>query len=181
MRTVTLLLAAFMISAILAPPEERLGNSYKLIYLHLPLTFFSFLTIVLLPVLSLMEVFGRKIRSEKFAIAGVMFAFANLAVSALFMKLAWGGVAFSEPRFALSALLIILLILFIAAKHVSPYVAFVHSVLTPFLIMYAYSDSSTTFQLHPSSLVGLEPLMVIPMFFSFPLVALLYFWISTRR
>jgi len=176
---ITILALAFAVSAALAPPEERLGNSYKLIYLHLPLTFFSFLTVALLPFLSLMEVSGRKIKPEKFAAAGLAFAFANLVVSAIFMTLAWGGVATSEPRFALTALLIILLLLFVAAKHISPQIGLTYSILMPFLIVYVYTGSSG-FQLHPSSLVGLEPPMIVPMLFSFPLAALVYFRIVTR-
>jgi len=179
MRVAVFLLAAFIISALLAPPEERLGNSYKLIYLHLPLTFFSFLTLAVLPFLSLMELRGREIKSEKFAIAGITFALVNLALSAIFMRLAWGGVAMSEPRFALTALLIVLLLLFIAAKHLSTQIGFIYSVLMPLLVVYAFPSSG--FQLHPSSLVEAEPPMVVPMVFSFPLIALMYFRIAIRK
>jgi len=102
-QTVAILFALTGVLAYLAPAESTLGSAYKLIYLHLPLMYVSFLSLILALLFSLASLgrgrdrFYR--RAYNAAFLGLVFGAGTLATTAVFMTMAWGGIAFSEPRF----------------------------------------------------------------------------------
>ncbi|HID42458.1 MAG TPA: hypothetical protein EYP30_01565 [Archaeoglobaceae archaeon] len=167
---IVLLFVAFLL-ALFTPAEERLGNSYKLIYVHLPLSIISFTSLFLFPFLTYFD-----LRPGNFAIATLIFIIVNLILSAVFMWAAWGGISISEPRVIFNIFLILLVIFFVVSLTISKHIALLYSVIQPLLAYWVYqSISKVPFQLHPVSLVEMDIIMRLPFFFTFPAFAIIYY------
>lgn len=173
---IVLLLTAFVL-ALFTPAEERLGNSYKLIYIHLPLSIISFASLFFFPLLAYYEK-----RPLNFASATLIFILVNLLLSALFMWMAWGGISTSEPRVTFNVFLLLLIAFFIITLKISKHTAIIYSIIQPALACWVYQGiSKVPFQLHPVSLVEMDITMKLPLFFTFPAFAMIYYEIGMWR
>lgn len=170
-KVAVVLLTVALILSFIAPSEAFLGDYYKLIYLHLPLSIISFASLFLLPAAVYLDW-----RSRNMAVATIIFLSVNLGLSALFMQAAWGGVSTAEPRAVFSIFLLLLLIFFLVCLMLSRNVALVYSVVQLVLAIWLYQEvSKAPFQLHPISLVDMGLLMKLPLVFTFPALVLIYY------
>ncbi len=164
----TAIIAAVLIA--LAPPEERLGHRYKLIYLHLPLLFFSIASFYISGFLI------AKNRGKGLLTAGLLFALCNLVVVYFFERLTWGSFIVSEPRFyfmsaVYSAMAILLALAFIEKRLGLLF----YAIATPLTLkIYLDVKRSAGFQLHPLSFVEMPLEMKLPMLFSFLTIAMIF-------
>jgi len=175
-KTIVGLFFVAIILSLYAPTEQRLGDSYKLIYFHLPLSLISFASLFLLPIATILNR-----RVLRLAFATVIFIIANLLLSALFMYLAWGGISTSEPRVTFNIFLLIMVGLFMVSLKISRYAAFLYSLVQIYLAYWLYkSVSEAPFQLHPISLVEMDITMKLPLLFTFPAFILVYYLLISR-
>ncbi|MFO7967715.1 MAG: hypothetical protein R6U44_08970 [Archaeoglobaceae archaeon] len=165
------LLAVALILSFIAPSEAFLGDYYKLIYFHLPLSIISFASLFLFPAAVYFSW-----RPQNMVVATIAFLSVNLGLSAIFMQVAWGGISTAEPRAVFSIFLLLLLVLFLVCLMLSRSVALVYSVVQLILAIWLYQGvSEAPFQLHPISLVDMGLLMKLPLVFTFPALVLIYY------
>jgi len=171
-RAVTLLFIASVALIILMPSESTLGDSYKLVYFHVPITVITVISMILFPALHFKTNYA-EIRA--FSTATSLYSGIHLIISSIFMFVAWGGIIFSEIRFAFSVTLFLFAIThtslcFLDLRLARAYSFFIYPVILYFYIQLTKAE----FQLHPATVKMPAPLY-IPFIFSFPLVFLLYF------
>ncbi len=165
------LLVAALILSFFAPSEAFLGDYYKLIYLHLPLSIISFASLFLFPAATYLNW-----RPQNLAMATIVFLSVNLAITALFMQVAWGGISTAEPRAVFNVFLLLLLIFFLVCLVLSRNIALVYSGVQLILAIWLYQEASkASFQLHPVSLIDMGLLMKLPLVFTFPALAIIYY------
>lgn len=165
------LLAVASILSFIAPSVEILGDYYKLVYIHLPLSIISFASLFLFPVAIYFNW-----RPQNLAVASIIFLSVNLGLSAVFMQVAWGGISTAEPRALFNVFLLLLLIFFLVCLVLSRNVALVYSVVQLILAIWLYQGvSKAPFQLHPISLVDMGLLMKLPLLFTFPAFIIIYY------
>ncbi len=164
----------FLITAILIavmPSESSLGESYKLIYLHVPITVITIGSLLLFPILH----FKIDIKSvQGFSVATLIYSALHLVISSVFMYMAWGGLIFSEIRFVFSLTLFLFalthsLLCFIDSRLSRAYSFFIYLIVPYFYLQLTRAE----FQLHPT-FVQMPALLYIPYFFSFPFVVMVY-------
>ncbi|AKG92153.1 hypothetical protein GAH_00500 [Geoglobus ahangari] len=167
---ITLTLVVFL------PSEHRLGDVYKLIYFHVPISIVTISTILLFPL------FHARFASRVMALSvtTTVYALVHLILSAVFMYAAWSGVIFSEPKFVFSSVLLIFalshtLLCFVDRK-LAKYYSFLSLIVVPYFYMQA---TLASFQLHPRG-VEMPAILYLPYLFSAPMIVLLYVEISER-
>ncbi len=165
-------LFAFSILLIIPLPQEvRLGNAYKLVYFHVPVTAVTIFSAMVLPL------FHHKLELEavkSLSISSTIFAALHLVISAFFMQVAWGGVIISEPKFTFSLILLIFLFIHTLLCFLDRKIARAYSFLSPaFIAYFYYLTTLAEFQLHPER-VAMPLLFYLPYFFTFPLVIAIY-------
>ena len=167
--------AALLLFVLLLPPERRLGNSYKFIYIHIPLSVIVFGSVLLYPVI-MGAIRKKEFAAVTFAIVTFFFSVIQAAVSVLFMEFAWSGIAFNEPRLLFNMAVIVILAGQVILIFLHPRLALIYSIGIPFMAAWLYWAimSSYAFQLHPGSLVKMSISFLLPFALSFPLFALLY-------
>ncbi len=165
-----LLISLILIAAM--PSESSLGESYKLVYIHVPVTAVMIVSLILFPILHFRMALS-DIRS--FSTATSVYSIIHLIVSLIFMYVSWGGIVFSEVRFAFSVTLFLFAITHTFLCFLDSGLARAYSFFIYPIILYFYAVlSRTEFQLHPTA-VKMPLLLYIPYIFSVPLVLLLYF------
>lgn len=170
-KAAAVLLAVALVLSFIAPSVEILGDYYKLIYIHLPLAIIPFASLFLFPPATYLNW-----RPQKLAMASIIFLSVNLALSSLFMKVAWGGISTAEPRAVFNVFLLLSLIFFLVCLKLSQNVGLVYSVVQLILALWIYQGvSRAPFQLHPISLVDAGLLMVLPLVFTFPAFIIIYY------
>jgi hypothetical protein len=170
--------------AYLAPEEEFLGGSYKLLYLHLPLLYISLGSIYLAALLGILS--AREERylktSLKVAVTALPFALANLVVIYFFERATWGAFIVSEPRFYFLALSygMLLLLLFLHSLKERRLLASISALLIAVnLALYLRMRSLNTWQLHPGG-VGMPLEMRLPVLFALAAFLCLYYLIFKK-
>lgn len=172
-RIIALLFFISLILSFYAPTEQRLGDSYKLIYIHLPLSLISFASLFLFPIATIIN---KKVL--RLAFATITFIVTNLILSAVFMYFAWGGISTSEPRVTFNVFLLIMVGLFVVSLKISRYTAVLYSLVQIYLAYWLYkSVSEAPFQLHPISLVEMDITMKLPLLFTFPAFIMIYYFL----
>lgn len=170
-KVAVVLLAVALILSFISPSEEILGDYYKLVYLHLPLSIISFASLFVFPAAVYLNW-----RPQNMAVATIIFLSVNLGLSAVFMQVAWGGVSTAEPRAVFNIFLLVLLVFFLVCLTLSRNVALVYSVVQLILAIWLYRGvSEAPFQLHPISVVDMGLLMKLPLVFTFPALILVYY------
>lgn len=156
-RAFLILALSSAVLAYLAPAEETLGQSYKLLYLHLPLLYTSTVSLILCPALTLMGLRTRRLYNlgPPAALLGIAFGAGSLLAAELLAVYAWGGTTTSEPRFVASILIYVLFALYIPVYWAGrPRAAAFYSLAATaasFYIYYAVVLSGPApFHLHPS-------------------------------
>ncbi|NOZ58941.1 MAG: hypothetical protein GXO66_05130 [Euryarchaeota archaeon] len=156
--------------AYLAPEEEFLGASYKLLYLHLPLLYISLGSLYLAALLGVFSARGEKYRgtSFKLAVTALPFALANLVVIYFFERITWGAFVATEPRFyylllSYGSLLLLLLLHRLGERRLLAWGSGL--LLTANLLLYLRLRSLEAWQLHPGG-VGIPLEMRLPLVFS---------------
>jgi hypothetical protein len=184
LQTLFLLFALTLSLAYLAPQETILGYSYKLIYLHLPLLYVSLISLSLCGVFSLASLRDERFyrRSFNAGVLGVAFGVGTLITTAAFMTMAWGGIAFSEPR--LRALLITYGLFFVYLgvhrlnrREVTALYVIIATLLA--LSTYYCLVYQTTFQLHPQG-VSMPLKMKLPLYSSLAGFLVLYYYLFEK-
>ncbi len=172
--TVLLVISAVLIAAL--PAESRLGETYKLIYIHVPISLVTIATTLLLPLVHLrLPGFVKGVSLTTTAYAAV-----HLILSAVFMYAAWGGIILSEPKFVFS-----LVLLFFTATHtaqcfVDLRLARYYSLLAIVIVPYFYFQAASAgFQLHPKG-VEMPAFLYLPYALTFPLVTLTYITLAGK-
>lgn len=179
MRYITLTaLFAISIALITAlPSESRLGETYKLVYFHVPISFVTITTILLFPLIN--------IRWPELAkgasLTTTTYATIHIILSAVFMYAAWGGMVFSEPKFVFSLVLLFFTVTHTLLCFVDLRLARYYSFLAIVIVPYFYLQAALTgFQLHPRG-VEMPALLYFPYIFTFPLVTLTYITLAGKR
>lgn len=168
------LLALALILSFFAPSEAFLGDYYKLIYIHLPLSIISFASLFLFPVATYLNW-----KPQNMALATFIFLSVNLGLSAIFMQVAWGGISTAEPRAIFNVFLLLLLVFFLVCLALSRNVALIYSVVQLILAIWLYLKlSEAPFQLHPISVVDMGLLMKLPLVFTFPAFVIIYYMLT---
>lgn len=154
----------------LAPPEERLGHRYKLLYLHIPLLFFSLASFYISGFLIARN------RGKGILTAGLLFALSNLVVVYFFERLTWGSFIASEPRFYFIVAVYSAMAILLALVFLEPRLGLLFYAVAAPLTLKIYIDvkKSASFQLHPLSFVEMPAQMKLPMLFSFLTIALIF-------
>lgn len=170
------LLAVSVALIVALPSESRLGETYKLVYFHVPVSIVTIATVLLFPLFHLR--FPEF--TERASLTTTVYALVHLTLSAIFMYAAWGGVVFSEPKFVFS-----LVLLFFALTHTSlcfvdlrlaRYYSFLAIVIVPY---FYFQATSASFQLHPKG-VEMPVFLYLPYIFTFPLIMLTYIMLIKR-
>ncbi len=170
-KVAVVLLVVALVLSFMAPSEVFLGDYYKLVYLHLPLSIISFASLFILPAATYVGW-----RPQNMAVATIIFLAVNLGLSAIFMQVAWGGISTVEPRAVFNVFLLLLLVFFLVCLALSRSVALVYSVVQLILAIWLYQGvSESPFQLHPVSVVDMGLMMKLPLVFTFPALALIYY------
>ena len=166
---------ALLLLIILLPPERSLGESYKFIYIHIPLSVIVLGSVLIYP-LVMVAFRNSRMEAMTFAIVTLLFSIIQILVSMLFMEFAWSGIAFHEPRMLFNTAIVVVLAGSVILGFIHPRLALVYSTSVPFMAAWLYYTimSSYTFQLHPGSLVRMDALFLSPFAVSFPFFALLY-------
>ncbi len=170
--------------AYLAPEEEFLGASYKLLYLHLPLLYISLGSLYLAALLGIFSAKREKYRktSFKLAVTALPFALANLVVIYFFEHITWGAFTASEPRFYFLvisyAMLPLLLLLHLLNERRLLASASALLIITN-LLLYLRLRSLDTWQLHPGG-VGMPMEMRLPLVFALASFLCLYYLIFKK-
>jgi hypothetical protein len=164
----------FLLVAIM-PPEKSLGNSYKFIYIHIPLSVIVLGSVLLYPLI-IAALRNTEFAAMTFSIVTLLFSVLQLLVSILFMEFAWSGIAFYEPRMLFNVLLTVILAGAVVLGVVHHRLALIYSVAIPFASVWLYNAvmANYTFQLHPVGLVGMNALLMTPFVVSIPFSAILY-------
>lgn len=106
--------AGSIILAYLAPAEQQLGDAAKLIYFHAALVFVSMSLVSAVGLLGLLYLAtGRRgffVWSQPAKTVTLVFWFVYIVSSILAMKVAWGGIIWTEPRFLLAASILVTLV-----------------------------------------------------------------------
>ncbi len=167
--------AALFLIAILMPPERSLGNSYKFIYIHLPLSVIVLGSVLLYPLI-IAAVRNAEFGAMTFAIVTLLFSIIQIAVSMLFMEFAWSGIAFYEPRMLFNMAIIVVLAGSVALGFLHHRLALAYSIAVPIVAVWLYyaAVSSYTFQLHPGGLVKMSALLLSPFTVAFAFFGILY-------
>lgn len=105
---------AACVTAFLAPAEKQLGEAVKLIYLHAGMVFVSLILVTCVGILGLLYLVTSKRIFFEWAkptkVVTLIFWFAYLSSSLVAMKLTWGGIIWSEPRFILAVSIFLILL-----------------------------------------------------------------------
>jgi hypothetical protein len=96
------------------------------------------------------------------------------------MWAAWGGISTSEPRVTFNIFLLLLVAFFGVSFTISKYTALIYSIIQPALAYWVYQGISELPQLHPISLVEMDFTMKLPLFFTFPAFAIIYYWFGMK-
>ena len=159
------------------PSESKLGESYKLIYFHVPVTFVTLGSLLLFPILHFRV---NNLEMKALSISTVTYSMIHLIISSIFMLMTWGDLIFSEVRFVFS-----IAIFMFAATHsllcfIDIRLARIYSFLVYPLIPYFYLQlTKAEFQLHPT-VIQMPAMLYIPYFFSIPFVFLFYLMIGEK-
>ena len=168
---IILLLAASLALIFLMPSESSLGESYKIIYFHVPVTVITIGTLLIFPILHF------RIDSPKMkgmSITTSIYAAVHLIISSVFMMMAWGGLIFSEIRFVFSVTIFLFAVSHSLLCFIDLRLARVYSFLVYMIVPYFYFLlTRAEFQLHPT-MVQMPAMLYIPYIFSFPFVAAVY-------
>jgi hypothetical protein len=172
------------ILAYLAPEEEFLGASYKLLYLHLPLLYISLGSFYIAALLGTFSAKGEKYgkTSLRLAAAALPFALANLVVIYFFERITWGAFVATEPRFyylllSYGALLLLLLLHRLGERRLLA--AGSALLLAANLLLYLRLRSLEAWQLHPGG-VGIPLEMRLPLVFALAAFLCLYYLIFKK-
>jgi len=166
--------SALLLLIILLPPERSLGESYKFIYIHIPLSVIVLGSVIFYPLI--MVALRNGLAAIAFATVTFLFSVIQILVSMLFMEFAWSGIAFHEPRMLFNTAIVVILAASVILSFIHPRLALIYSVSIPFMAAWLYHTimSSYTFQLHPGSLVRMNAIFLLPFTVSFPFFAVLY-------
>jgi len=175
-RFMILLFMIALVNAIVAPKDSVLGNSYKLIYIHLPISIISTLSIFFLSGVSYYYYFTKKKNLVlSFALSTLLLVILNLLLSIIFMNMTWGGFTFLEPRILFLILFEFLIALFIITLAFPPVVTLIYSIIQAVIATWSYfSLNNFSFQLHPLSVAEMSFIMKFPLIFTFPATLILY-------
>jgi|GEM_PF-3007166 hypothetical protein len=159
----------------LLPPEKSLGNSYKFIYVHLPMSIIVLGSVMLYPII-ILAFRNTELSALTFTIVTFLFSIAQILVSMLFMQFAWSGIAFYEPRMLFNLAIVVILAGSVALRFLEQKLAFSYSLAVPILAIWVYYSimSNYTFQLHPESFVKMNVLLLSPFVIAIPFFGLLY-------
>lgn len=168
----------------LAPEEEFLGASYKLVYLHLPLLYISLGSFYLAAVFGILSVRrAERIKdSYALALAALPFALANMVVVYFFERAAWGAFSASEPRFyfLLISYGMLAVLLLLHQLRERALIAFASALfLASDFLLYFRLRVANTWQLHPER-VGMPIEMRLPLLFSLAAFLCIYLLIFQR-
>jgi hypothetical protein len=98
-------LVACLVILCFIPPEKTLGNLIRLIYFHGAWIWSAILLCTIAGVYGLLAILFRKPRFHKnssaFGWIGLIFLLLYLPMALLVMKLSWGGLFLSEPRWSI--------------------------------------------------------------------------------
>lgn len=103
-------------AALLAPPEEHLGDVAKLVYAHAAQAWIGMIGFTVAAFFSILFLVTGQDRhyawAESFQKTGLVWWFIHVSSSLVVMELAWGGIFWQEPRFhfALTFMLISLVL-----------------------------------------------------------------------
>ncbi|MBE8538899.1 hypothetical protein [Geoglobus acetivorans] len=176
-RLMTALFVIFSLLILLLPEENRLGSSYKLIYIHVPVTIITIGTLLAFPVLHF------RIGDDSMkalSLSTLLFSIIHLAISSIFMLLAWGGLIFSEARYVFSVVLLLFALTHTVLCFLDKRLAKMYSFAIYLTVPYFYIRIVTSdFQLHPS-FVRMPTELYIPYLFSFPLILIAYVALSRK-
>lgn len=100
--TIVAMAAAAIIVALLAPSEQRLGETVKLIYLHASVTWVALCAFLAAAIAGLVALVGRSDRWAAWSVAtlatATLFWSFHFVLGLITMRLAWGAWFWSEPR-----------------------------------------------------------------------------------
>ncbi len=109
-----LCVAAAILLAWQSPAEKQLGDAAKLIYFHAALVFVSMALVSVVGLLGLLHLVTRRKAffawSQPAKAVMLVYWFVYITSSVLAMKLAWGGIIWTEPRFLLAASILVTLV-----------------------------------------------------------------------
>ncbi len=160
-----------ILSILILPQENKLGESYKLIYIHVPVTVIMISSLLLFPILQF------KIQEEQaksLSVSILAFSAFHITISSMFMLLTWGGLAFTEIRFIFSITIFFFALTHALLSYIDLRLAKLYSFLIYIITPYFYIQiSKAEFQLHPT-FVEMPAYFYIPYLVSFPLMLMIY-------
>ncbi|MEN3045982.1 MAG: cytochrome c biogenesis protein [Candidatus Hydrothermales bacterium] len=102
----------FYFSLLVTPPERKMGDLVRIMYIHVPVAWVSLLSFTLVFVFSILYIFKRDliwdIYSESAAEIGVLFNFLTLVTGMLWAKAVWGYYWVWDPRLTTTLILFFL-------------------------------------------------------------------------
>lgn len=196
------LIFSFYLSFIYSPPEEKMGDLVRILYIHLPLAWYSLISFSITFVSSILYLLRRDEKFDKIAVTGVeigfLFITLTLLTGSVWAKGVWGVFWVWEPRLTTSLILwflylsYLLLRNFIETPDKRARISSVLGILFYFDVPLLYFSVYLWRSVHPvifkGSKIGLEPSMkialfsnLIPFFFIFWLIFELRYKIYLRE
>ncbi len=167
------------------PPEKTLGHLYKIIYVHVPLAWISYLAFTISLVSSISYIFKRKAVYDRISYASVILGVVSIGLSILlgsiFSKKAWGVYwEWREPRITSTFILFMVYLGYIALRQSitdierSRKISAVYSIMAFVTIPISYISVRIFGSLHPLPLLSSE--MRLALYLTFIANLLLYLW-----
>ncbi|HTN99747.1 MAG TPA: cytochrome c biogenesis protein CcsA, partial [Microthrixaceae bacterium] len=107
---------------IISPPDAQLGNTIRIIYLHVPTVLAAYMAFIVTAVGSVMYLWKRSefwdLLAASAAEIGVLFFTVTIIDGALWGKVTWGVFWRWEPRLTTSAVLLIMYLGYLAVRQV---------------------------------------------------------------
>ncbi len=168
---VLLLFLASLILIFLMPSESSLGESYKLVYFHVPITVITIGSLLVFPLLHFrIDI----LEMRALSVSTAVYSAVHIAISSIFMLMAWGGLIFSEIRFVFSVTLFLFAVTHSLLCFIDVRLARFYSFLIYLMVPYFYFQlTRAEFQLHPT-IVQMPAMLYIPYTLSFPSVFIFY-------
>jgi len=160
-----------ILSILILPQESKLGESYKLIYIHVPVTFIVISSLLLFPILHFKF---QEMQMRALSVSAFVYSALHITISSIFMTLTWGGLAFTEIRFIFSLTIFFFALTHALLSYIDIRLARLYSFLIYIITPYFYFQLlKAEFQLHPR-VVEMPAYFYIPYLFSFPLMLMIY-------
>lgn len=167
------------------PPERTLGHLYKIIYVHVPLAWISYVAFSVSLISSSLYILKRKVNYDLISYVSVVLGVINaglaILLGSIFSKKAWGFYwEWREPRITSTFILFLVYLGYIALRHSindierCRNISAVYSIMAFVTIPISYISVKIFKSLHPLPALTFE--MRMALYFTFLVNLMLYAW-----